>query len=311
MGGIIIDRLGWRSIFVVPLLASIVAIYLVRRVVRAPEHHEHVDSLRDFDWTGALLLSATLAALLFYISSRTVTGWPPLTDWRLLLATVALLAVFVWYERRTAQPFIDLSILLDGTFRKASIASATRMFVMSSTSFLNPLFLADIKGLNATAIGLIVMIRAVALFPTMYFGGRVADRWGSRRPIVLGLSVQAASTVLLALSGAGKGVILIVAGLILYGLGAGLALPALHRAVMSGPDGERDGAAAGLYSMIRFWGMMLGTALAGVLLQTLLDRGLPPAASYRFAYASTVVVGIIGVAIVATLKEERPGETTG
>lgn len=291
-----------------PLLASVVTIYLVRRVVRAPEHHEHVDTLRAFDWTGALLLAATLAALLFYISSRTVTGRPPLTDWRLLLATVALLAAFVWYERRMAKPFIDLSILADSTFRKVSIASATRMFVMSSTAFLDPLFLADVKGLNATAIGLIVMIRAMALFPTMYFGGRVADRWGSRRPIVLGLSVQAASIVLLALSGTGKSVILVIAGLILYGLGAGLALPALHCAVMNGPDGERDGAAAGLYSMIRFWGMMLGTAMAGVLLQTLLDRGLAPATSYRFAYASTIIVGIIGVVIAATLREERSCE---
>lgn len=317
LGGIIIDALGWRSVFVVPLLASCVAFTLVYRVVRAPtreagatERQTDANALRAFDWTGALLLAATLAALLFYISSRTVTGRPPLTDWRVLLVTVVLLTVFVRYERRQAQPFIDLSILLDGTFSKASIASATRMFVMSGTSFLNPLFLADVKGLNATAIGLIVMIRAIALFPTIYFGGRVADRWGSRRPIVVGLSGQAASVVLMAFSGADDGLTLVIASLILYGLSAGLALPALHRTAMSGPDGQRDGAAAGLYSMIRFWGMMLGTALAGVLLQALLDRGLVPVTSYRYAYAATVVVGIIGVIIVATLKENQPNTAT-
>ena len=305
-GGLIIDNLGWRSIFLVPLLAGGVTVYLVRRTVRSPGHHEHVNTLRAFDWTGALLLSATLTALLFYITSRPITGRPPLTDWRLLLVTATLLAAFVQYEKGTTTPFIDLAILSDSTFRKASIASATRMFVMSGTAFLTPLFLADVKALGATAIGLIVMIRSAALFPTMYFGGRVADRWGSRGPVILGLSVQAASIVLLILSGIGDGVIWVVLGLLLNGLGAGLALPALHRAAMSTPEGSRGGAAAGLYSMIRFWGMMLGTALAGVLLQSLLDRGMTARTSYRFAFASTIVVGIIGVATIATLRERRP-----
>jgi DHA2 family methylenomycin A resistance protein-like MFS transporter len=303
LGGVIIDTLGWRTAFFMPLLAGFVTIYMVRRAVRAPASPMQPEALRDFDWIGVLLLSATLTALLFYITSRPITGRPSLTDWRLLLATVVLLIMFVWHERRitTTAPFIDLTILADGTFRKACIAAATRMFVMSGSAFLIPLFLADIKALNATATGLIFMLRAVALFPTMYIGGRITDRWGSRLPIALGLSVQAASIGLLILSGTDKGLFWVVTGLIINGLGAGVALPALHHAAMSNQEGERGGAAAGLYSMIRYWGMMLGTALAGVLLQYLLDLGIAPLTSYRFAYASTIIVGIIGVATAFTL----------
>jgi DHA2 family methylenomycin A resistance protein-like MFS transporter len=305
VGGVIIDGLGWRATFAVPLVTGVVTLCMVRRVLRAPERLVRVGALRTFDWVGVLLLSATLAALLFTITSQQITGRPPLTDWRLLLGTVALGAAFVWHERGRAAPFVDLSILADASFRKASISSATRMFVMSGANFLTPLFLAEIKGLNATAIGLVVTMRSVALLPTMYFGGRMADRWGSRLPITLGLGVQAASHVLLALSGPGPGAALVVAGLLLNGLGAGVALPALHRAAMSGPEGERGGAAAGLYSMIRFWGMMLGTALTGVLLQGLLDRGVSPLSSYRLAYASALVAGLIGVVTAATLREKR------
>jgi MFS family permease len=310
LGGVIIDTLGWRSTFFMPLLAGFVAVYMVRRTVRSPTHDMQSDALRDFDWLGVLLLSATLTALLFYITSRPITGRPSLTDWRLLLATVVLLATFVWHERRltTTAPFIDLAILTDGAYRKACIAAATRMFVMSGSAFLIPLFLADIKGLNATATGLIFMLRAAALFPTMYVGGRVTDRWGSRLPITLGLSVQAASIGLLILSGPGEGLVWVVVGLIITGLGAGVALPALHHAAMSGQEGERGGAAAGLYSMIRFWGMMLGTALAGVLLQYLLDQGLVPLVSYRLAYVSTIIVGLIGVAIAFTLPGKQKND---
>ncbi len=309
LGGIIIDTLGWRATFFMPLLAGSVAVYKVRRVIPAPESQSQPETLQALDWTGVLLLSATLTALLFYITSRPITGRPSLTDWRLLLATVVLLTAFVWHERRIGTPFIDLTILADGTYRKACIAAATRMFVMSGSAFLIPLFLADIKGLNATATGLIFMLRALALFPTMYVGGRVTDRWGSRLPIVLGLSVQAASIGLLMISKTGKSLVWVVTGLLINGLGAGVALPALHHAAMSNQEGERGGAAAGLYSMIRFWGMMLGTALAGVLLQYLLDQGTAPLTSYRLAYASTILVGLIGVVTAFTLPGKRPSHT--
>ncbi len=305
LGGIIIDTLGWPVIFLLPLLTGGAAIAMVYRAARTPEPPLRLRALHGFDWGGVLLLSATLAAFLFYITSRSITGRPPLSDWRLLLASIALSATFVWHEHRRATPFIDLSILSDTNLLKTCLCSATRMFVMSSTAFLIPLFLADLAGLSATTTGVIVMIRAAALFPTMYFGGRIADAWGSRRPILLGLGIQTASLVLLGLAGSNGGSVWVAVGLLVNGLSAGLALPALHRAAMEGPDEKRGGAAAGVYSMIRFWGMMLGTAVAGVLLQSLLDRGTSPLTSYRLAYAATAIVGAIGVITAATLRKDR------
>jgi len=305
LAGIIIDTLGWPVVFLLPLLTGGAAIAMVYRAARTPEPPLQLHALRGFDWGGVLLLSATLAVFLFYITSRSITGLPPLSDWRLLLASIALSATFVWYERRRAAPFIDLSLLSDTSLLKTCLCSATRMFVMSSTSFLIPLFLTDLAGLSATTIGLIIMIRSAALFPTMYFGGRIADAWGSRRPILLGLGIQTASLVLLGLaSGTGSGA-WVTGGLLVNGLSAGLALPALHRVAMEGPNGKRGGAAAGVYSMIRFWGMMLGTAVAGVLLQSLLDRGTAPLTSYRLAYAATAIIGAIGVITAATLRKAQ------
>jgi MFS family permease len=305
LGGVIIDALGWRVTFFVPILAGGAAVVMISQTLQSTGPGWRQGDLRAFDWLGVLLLSATLTFLLFYITSRPITGRRPFTDWRLLLVTVVLLVAFVGHERRIDAPFVDLSLLTDSTYRKVCLAAAMRMFVMNGVSFLTPLYLSDLKGLNATAIGAIVMIRSAGLFPTMYFGGQVADRWGSRLPIVLGMSVQAASVVLLIASGTGSGLILVVLGLLLNGLGAGVVLPALHRAAMSGPDGERGGTAAGLYSMIRFWGTMVGTAMAGVLLQALLDYGLSDLISYRLTYASTIVVGMTGVAIALTMRKDR------
>ena len=310
LSGILIDAQGWHSIFLVVLLAGGAALVLVGRSAKMPAQHLQLDSLQTFDWGGVLLFSATLTALLFYLTSRSITGYEALTDWRLLTVTIALGAAFILYERCRPQPFIDLSLLLDANLARTCLSSATRMFVMASTGFLIPLFLTDLGGLSATAIGSMLMIRSAALFPTMYYGGRVADRLGSRRPIVIGLTGQAASVLLFIIAGAQGGVSLVAVGLFLNGLSAGLALPALHRSAMEGNGDDRGGAAAGVYSMIRFWGQMLGTAVAGVLLQTLLDRGTPPLASYRLVYGATILVGAIGVLSAATMREGQLSLTT-
>jgi MFS family permease len=306
VGGVIIDALGWRTTFFVPLFAGAAAVTMVYRTVHSSEQSARLRDLRGFDWLGVLLLSATLAFLLFYITSRPITGRQPFTDWRLLLVTVILFVAFLWHERRVDASFVDLSLLGDGTYLKVCVVAAMRMFVMSGISFLTPLYLADLKELSATAIGVISMIRSAGLFPTMYFGGRVADRWGSRLPMVLGMSVQTVSIALLVISGEGRNVVLVVLGLVLNGLGAGVVLPALHRAAMSGSDGERGGTAAGLYSMIRFWGMMLGTAVVGVLLQALLDQGATELTSYRLAFVSTIVVGFLGAVTAFSMQTDRP-----
>jgi len=309
VGGVIIDAVGWRFTFFVPVLAGIVAIMMVSRTVQSAEARSQVRDLLAFDWPGVLLLSATLALLLFYITSRPVTGRQPFTDWRLLLAMIVVLVGFVRHERRRDMPFIDLALLSDATYLKVCLVAAMRMFVMSGISFLTPLYLADLQELNATAIGVISMIRSAGLFPTMYFGGRIADRWGIRLPMTLGMSVQAGSVVLLVISG--QRVAWVVLGLVLNGLGAGVVLPALHRGAMSGSEGGRGGAAAGLYSMIRFWGMMLGTAVVGVLLQALLDQGTTVLVSYRLAFASTIGVGAVGAVTALSMRKKPANEFTG
>lgn len=302
LGGLIVDFLGWRFTFAVPAIAAVVTLYMVRRSLPKQAQARRTNALRDMDWVGVLLLSATLVMLLFYINSRTITRRAPLSDWRLLLSTLALMAAFVWHEHRASRPFTDLSILAQDPFRRASIASALRQVVMSGVSFLTPLFLADIKGLSATAIGMIVMVHAGALFPTMVLGGRATDRWGSRLPAALGLGVMAASILLIVFSG--PGLIWVIVGLLLNGLGAGTALPALHHAAMGSFEGGRGGSAAGLYSMVRFWGSMLGTALSGVLLQFLFDRGASTLAGYRVVFACMIAIATFGAVMAIALPRE-------
>ena len=121
--------------------------------------------------------------------------------------------------------------------------------------------------------------------------------------VVLGLSVQMTAMAYFALLGGGAALGLVVMGLVAHGLGAGLALPALHRAALSGVPQRRIGVAAGLYSMIRFCGTILGAALQGVLLQQGLDRGLPAVDAYHVCFWFIVAIAFMGIVMALRLRE--------
>ncbi len=79
-----------------------------------------------------------------------------------------------------------------------------------------------------------------------------------------------------------------------HGLGAGLMLAALHRSAMGNTEPARMGSVAGMYSMVRFAGMAIGTAMAGVILQHFLDSGLPTLEAYQWSFLVFGVAGLFG-----------------
>ena len=304
LAGFLVDSIGWRVIFGPVLLIGLVSIWVVWTQVPAMQPVVRPEVWRNFDWGGLVLLSAATTMLVFYVSSRPVTGVPPLRDWRLFVTTIVLFGGFVTWETRQAVPFINLNTFALKNFSRASIGSGIRMFTMSSgIGFLIPLYLVDVHQVSAATTGFLLMLHAGALLVTMRLGGQMADRWGSRRPVLIGASTQVAGMVYFALLPGTASLTIIVAGLAGHGLGAGLSLAALHRASMGQVLKEQTGAAAGLYSMIRFSGTLFGVALAGVVLQQGLDRLPVLIEAYQVVFLFLAGVALLGVISAAGLRE--------
>ena len=89
----------------------------------------------------------------------------------------------------------------------------------------------------------------------------------------------------------------------LHGLAIGISLAPLHRASMQGIASEESGAAAGLYSMIRFAGGILGVALAGVMLQQGLANFATSIAAYQFVFWLYVAVGVVATGVSLAVRE--------
>jgi MFS family permease len=97
---------------------------------------------------------------------------------------------------------------------------------------------------------------------------------------------------------------LLVLVLVYYGLGAGFVLAALHSAAMSHIPESKMGMAAGLYSMSRFAGAAVGTALGGVILQGALDAAMTTIAAYQLTFLSFGLLAGVGVVAAFGLREQ-------
>jgi EmrB/QacA subfamily drug resistance transporter len=304
LGGFLVDHTGWPTIFGPVLLVGLVTLVAIQKQIPAtPRRFVQPGFLRAFDWGGVVLLGLATTTLIFYTSSRPVTGVEPLRDWRLLAVTLLLFGGFIILEKRRSNPFVALAVFNAENFSRASLGSGIRMFTLSSIAFLTPLYLTDVHTLSAATIGVVMAIHAGALLVTMRLGGQLADYWGSRWPVMIGSLVQVGIMIYFAWLPGTVSWGMVVAGLIGHGLGAGLSLAALHRSSMNKIAPEQAGAAAGLYSMIRFGGSVLGVALVGVVLQHGLDRPLSTLGAYQIVFGFIAGVALSGVVIGWGLRE--------
>ena len=307
IAGPLIDAFGWRSILIPALAIGVSAVVIMW--LSLPRSDPHVSTrrmIRSLDWTGVLLFNGSVALLVFFTSSRPITGAAPLTDLRLLVPGVSLLVAFIWWSLRRADPFIDFSIFRERNFTVASVVVSLRMVLRGGTSFLLPLFLTDLYNLNAAATGSFLMLDAGALLVTMWLGGIVIDRRKSRSQVVVGLAVEAVAMLAYMLLPPGAPVIWVFTIQAVNALGAGYCLAALHLYAMSAVQPEKSATAAGLYSMIRFAGAMLGPAIGGVVLAAAVARSGVSFAAYRPAFGFLLVVIAAGTLLALGLTRRVP-----
>ena len=308
LGGFLVDHWGWRAMFIPGLIAAGVALYVMRGRLPASRTAAQPGFLRSFDWAGLILLSGAVIFFMFFLSSRPITGVAPLHDWRLLAITAAFVAAFYVWERRFSSPLIDLSIFTRHNFSRSSLAALTRMFMMSGEAFLIPLYFTDIYGLSASQIGFVITLHAGSLLITVRLGGKLADRWQARYPSLVGVGIQIRALATFALLPADTPLAVAALVLIVHGLGAGLSLAVLSQSAMSDIPQEQSGAAAGLYSMIRFAGSILGTTLGGVLLALTLERSALPLDAYQVVFWFVAGVGVIGFVLATGIRARKTGK---
>ena len=331
IGGLLTASFGWRWIFLVNLPVSVVAVALTLRVVTESRD----PNPRRIDMPGMVSFTVMAAALTYAL----IRGAWASTETRVLIAvTVVALVAFVIAERRNPAPMLDLKLLRNPTFTAMLLAGALLSAAAWAAFTYQSLWLQSVLGLSAIKAGLVVLPCAAAAFIVSGQVGRFLHRTSPRWMVGTGLLVIAAGALAQAVIRENSSWPVVIPGLVLVGIGAGLAMASLTSTAMAAVPWQQAGMAGGALSAFRQLGYALGIAVLGEVFDSGLSHGagaglsaalsggqaqavlahtpaLAPVVHRAFAdgldltYVVAAGLGVIGAVVVFTLV--RPKRQAG
>ncbi|MFN8623352.1 MAG: MFS transporter [Chloroflexota bacterium] len=261
LGGILTQAATWRAIFLINLPIGIIAIVWAARILPV----EKRGGEQSFDLRGAALSGLALFCFLLALSEGDGWGWTSPLTLGLVLTAIVLAAAFVVVERRSVQPLVDLALFRIRPFA-AGLASAILAFAgLFTATFLLPFLLQQTAGFTPAEAGLLLVSVPIAMAIVAPFSGSASDRYGSRRPASLGITLMTLALLSLTQLPVGFGVWDLEWRLVLLGIGQGLFFSPNSSAVLGSVPGRRVGTASGTLAQMRVVGQSLGIALSAAI----------------------------------------------
>jgi MFS family permease len=266
LGGVIVDRLHWRYIFVVAAVYILVNVFLDLWLLRRAEWKDA--SQGSFDWQGSAVYAAALSAFLLGLS------WLPLTRGLILtVAGVAGLAGFAWRESHARVPVFDLDLLRHN--RLFALSNLTALISYASVwamTYLMSLYLVDVRHLSSLKAALVLVSGVVLQTVLSPFGGRLSDRVQPRLVVSAGMAFCVVGLVALSFLGFSTPYWVIFAGLGLLGVGYALFSGPNQAAIMGSVERKDVGPAGAMVGTMRVAGQALSVALVTVVLAVTVGR---------------------------------------
>ncbi|MCX5523928.1 MFS transporter [Streptomyces bobili] len=280
IGGLLVESVGWRSIFWVNLPVGLAALLLTLRYVpesRAPK-------ARRPDPVGQFLVIALFGSLTYAIIEAPEAG----LGTSLPFAAVALAALLglLRYEPRRDEPLIDLRFFRSAPFSGATVIAVSAFAALGGFLFLSTLYLQNVRGLDALHAGLWMLPMALPTFLCAPLAGRLVGSRGPRVPLFIAGLAMTASGVLFAAFDAETSDTTLFLGYVLFGIGFGFVNAPITNTAVSGMPRTQAGVAAAVASTSRQLGQTLGVAVIGAVLAAGIG-----ASSYRQTFVSAAVPG--------------------
>ncbi|MEU5630559.1 MFS transporter [Streptomyces rishiriensis] len=280
LGGLLVESVGWRSIFWLNLPVGLVALLATLRFVpesRAPK-------ARRPDPVGQLLVIALFGSLTYAIIEAPEAGTA--TSGPFAAVAFAALLGLLWYEPRRDQPLIDLRFFRSVPFSGATVVAISAFAALGGFLFLSTLYLQNVRGLDALHAGLWMLPMAVPTFLCAPLSGRLVGSRGPRLPLLIAGLAMTTSGVLFAAFDAETSDATLFLGYALFGVGFGFVNAPITNTAVSGMPRSQAGVAAAVASTSRQLGQTLGVAVIGAVLAAGVN-----ASSYRDTFVSAAVPG--------------------
>jgi MFS family permease len=268
IGGALTDLYGWQAIFLANLPFSIAALLLA--LWRIPNDERPPAEARwqsRFDPVGVLLLAAAVISIVLPMT-LVRDGFVPLALLPFIyVGALALLAVFFRWEWRQPDPIVQMRLYLSRSFRAAAFGE---MF-MNSAGFpltvVASIYLQDYLGRSVLLSGLVIAAGSISMAASAPLGGRLADRFGRRVPLILGRGVMVGGLVLtFVMVAVSSNPWAFAVGMAVVFVGSGIAMPAGQAAAIESSPRDYSGMAAGVAATTAFMGGIVGITWTSIYL---------------------------------------------
>ncbi|MFG1964681.1 MFS transporter [Nonomuraea sp. NPDC049028] len=300
VAGGLLTSIGWRWVFFAPVLMA--AVILVAAVILLKESAVHERPSGGFDLAGAFSITGAMLLLVYGVVRLEHPGNGLVGTLGVFGAGLALLAIFVLIERRTANPLVRLGILRSRALVRANVGALLFLASFAGFQFAATLYLQEVRGWSSLQTGLAMLVIGMDTILAPTLTPRLVNRFGNARVLFGGLVVAALGYALFLPIGMDWTYAAMLPTMLLLGLAFSLAYGPLTMAATDGIEEHEHGLAGGLlYTSFQF-GTALGlSAVTAVSVAALGDATTPEAMldSLRFALVVPVAAAVAGALVTA------------
>lgn len=304
LGGFLTHSLSWHWIFLVNLpIGIVVYMFSILLIPRdAPAR-----GTRQLDVAGAVTITAALSLLVYALINSNEAGWRSIQTEGVLSVVTVLLVLFISIEIRVQEPLVPLRL-----FQLRNLATANLLGILWGAgavawSVIFALYLQRVLGYDPLRVGLAFLPATVimALF-SVGLSAKLVMRFGTRGPLWIGLLLFAMGLALFAHAPlGGTFTVNVLPGMLLLGLGGGMASTPLLLAAMSDIESEESGLASGVFNTSFMMGSAVGLAvlasLADARTGNLVQSGAKAVVALNAGYHCAFLVGALLTGIAAVL----------
>jgi EmrB/QacA subfamily drug resistance transporter len=310
-GGVLTDAISWHWIFFINLPIGIATAVLALRYVPG---REGLGLQAGADLPGAALLTGGLMLGVYTILQVSEQGWGATSTLVLGAVSLALVVAFVARQARIANPLMPLRLFRSRNVAGANLVQGLVVVGMFGMFFLGALYLQRVLGYEPLQVGLAFLPSTIVMGAlSMGFSHRITTRFGAKRTLIPSLLFLGAGMLLFARTPvAGSYVADVMPAMILVGIGAGLAFPALMTLAMSGATPSDSGLASGLVNTSAQVGGAVGLAVLATLAtertKALAADGETAMAALNAGFHLAYLVGavVLAAAVVIAATVLRP-----
>jgi EmrB/QacA subfamily drug resistance transporter len=290
LGGVFVDLLSWRFVFMINVVPIAVTLWLLVGVGQ--------DERRAggrVDYAGAVLGAAGLGASVFALIEQGTYGWGAPQVWLSLSIGVASMAAFFVVQARSSVAMLPVSIFRVHNFWVGNVATAVIYGALAFGPFILVLYLQQVAEFSATEAGIAMIPATVMMLALSGLFGSLAGRHGPRLFMALGPTIAAAGFVAMMVMGRSVNYWTeLLPGVLLFGIGLSITVAPLTSAILDAIDPAQAGIGSAVNNAVARVAGLVTVAFAGILIGGTLDY-----AGMQRALLATAILMLAGGAISA------------